>query len=162
MKEIILRNSTYKALVDDSDFDFVNQYKWYLSILEGLKYAVGNRPKLGSVMMHRLIMNCFDRSLEVDHIAKTEDTTLNNQRSNLRIVTRNDNKYNRLKTNSDTATSKFKGVSWDRARQAWKARFVHERKEYFLGRFKSEIDAAKAYNEFAKRHGSPCIIYNDV
>jgi hypothetical protein len=41
-------------------------------------------------------------------------------------------------------TSRFRGVSWDPQKQAYKARVYHEGKEVCLGHFDTEEDAAKA------------------
>ena len=50
-------------------------------------------------------------------------------------------------------TSKWKGVCWDKQRAKWAAKI--QRKDVgtvFLGRFKDEVDAAKAYNKAAREY----------
>lgn len=47
------------------------------------------------------------------------------------------------------STSKFKGVSWSPDRELWVAQISFENKRYPLGRFASEIEAAKAYDKKA-------------
>src|SRR3990167_2069342 len=60
MKNIPLTQGK-QTLVDDEDFDFLNQYKWFYH-KQG--YAV---RQSGSIRMHRLLMNTPKRQ-EVDHI----------------------------------------------------------------------------------------------
>ena len=51
-------------------------------------------------------------------------------------------------------SSMYKGVWFDNRRYAWKAAIQHEGKRKHIGRFSSELEAAKAYNEAALRlHG---------
>lgn len=49
-------------------------------------------------------------------------------------------------------TSKFHGVHFDSKSQLWHAQIMVDRKKHRLGRFKSEIDAAKAYDKFVIDH----------
>lgn len=42
--------------------------------------------------------------------------------------------------------SRFRGVYWLKEEQLWASRIKHIRKEYWLGRYVNEEDAAKAYN----------------
>lgn len=51
------------------------------------------------------------------------------------------------KTKKIKTTSKYKGVSWDKEAQKWKASLTKNYKKYNLGRYEDEIDAAKAYDK---------------
>ncbi len=46
--------------------------------------------------------------------------------------------------------SKYVGVSWEKDRQKWKAQIDIRNNKKNLGRFDSEIQAAKKYDEYAK------------
>ncbi len=48
--------------------------------------------------------------------------------------------------------SKFKGVTWDAEAQKWRAIIQRDGKVVRLGRFKTELEAAMAYNEYAIKH----------
>ncbi len=57
MKRIKLTQGKY-TLVDNEDFEWLNQFKWYLK--KG--YAIRNKPvdgngKRGTLFMHRVILN---------------------------------------------------------------------------------------------------------
>lgn len=120
------------AEVDNADFDRVKGINWSLR-----GNYVWNETK-GS--LHRFIMNC-PKSLEVDHINNQD--TLNHRRSNLRLCTKSQNMSNRR--SGSNSSSKFKGVVWDKSRGMWKVGITVNNKDHFIGRFKSEEEAAKAY-----------------
>ena len=76
------------AIVDDSDFELVSQYRWRghkaaRSLTVYARGAVDRKP----ILMHRLIMQP-EAGLHIDHI---DGNGLNNSRSNLRCVTQAEN-----------------------------------------------------------------------
>ena len=50
---------------------------------------------------------------------------------------------------SSKTSSKYKGVFWNKKMQKWRAQVRFEGKNYHLGYFTSEIEAALAYNTAA-------------
>jgi len=152
MKKIELTQNQY-ALVDDEDFDKLNQWKWYATYQPCVKsfYAVrhlrGNKnSKRQSILMHRIIMDT-PRNMQTDHI---NHDTLDNRKQNLRICTVGQNNSNRI--NHKNFTSKYKGVYSDKRNKnlRWIAQIRINTKAVYLGAFKSEIQAAKAYNKKAR------------
>ena len=86
--------------------------------------------------------------LQVDHI---NGDKLFNLRSNLRICTNQQN--NRNTKSRKGSSSKYKGVSWDARNKKWISQIcigngTHKK----IGRFVCEIEAAKAYDELAKKY----------
>ena len=143
MIKILLTQDKF-ALVDDEDFELISQYKWYAHRKTKRNYYAETTIKQKHILMHRLIMNAQD-SEEVDHI---NGDGLNNQRHNLRLCTRQQNAFNR-KSNKN---KKFKGIVWRSKRNKWEAYITIDGKYKFLGHFKIEIKAAKAYDIAAKKH----------
>jgi hypothetical protein len=78
---------------------------------------------------------------------------LNCQDGNLRVCTSSQNGMNRGKQSDNT--SGYKGVTWDKSKGKWQASIKVNQKTIFLGRFNNVIEAAKAYDEGAKKyHGA--------
>ena len=103
MKRISLTQGKF-ALVDDEDFDRLNQYNWHFD-----KYAMRGVSIPGSKRTKhiRMAQEILNTSEIVDH---KNGKRLNNQKNNLRIATEIQNLQNRRKTKSKV-TSKYKGVS---------------------------------------------------
>ncbi len=136
------------TIVDDEDFDRVNQYKWYcLKTQDGHKYAHAI-IHIKDRFMSRFIMNP-PKDMKVDHINRN---SLDNRKINLRICTNQQNIFNSDKRT--TNTSGYKGVIWEKLRGCWRSQIMLNGKFIYLGRFKDKIAAAKAYNKGAlKYHG---------
>ena len=75
----------------------------------------------------------------IDHINRTRD---DNTSGNLRIVTRQQNNFNKSNT---------KGYYWHKGRNKWKALITLNGKVTFLGYFVNEEDARAAYLEAKAR-----------
>jgi hypothetical protein len=113
MKEIKLTQGQV-ALVDDADYEWLNQYKWHAQWAEGTKsyYAVRSTSRLErtrqQISMHRQILGLeYGDPRTGDHIEPAE--TLNNQRSNLRIANTSEQGANKRRYANNTTG--FKGVS---------------------------------------------------
>lgn len=145
MKKIPLTQGKY-AIVDDDMFDYLNQWKWYAWKHGNTWYALrntGRKPNRSNERMHRVIMNAR-KTQEVDHI---NGDGLDNRRCNLRLCTRSQNMGN-VKAYKNSS-SRFKGVSWNKINKNWRAYIRVNGKMLNLGSFKSEIEAAKAYDNKA-------------
>ena len=151
------------ALVDDQDFGWLNQWKWYCGVsrkpTRTKYYAVRNTTLNGRrkwTAMHRVITNAAKGCL-VDH---ANGDGLDNRRANLRICTPAENLLNRRKTLG--TSSRYKGVSWNKQKQKWVA-YIHRHKDYIhLGSHDSECEAARVYDEAAQREFGPLALLNGV
>lgn len=148
MRTIKLVNSNCAALVDDDLFDYLSGFTWWEHTTRGCNLHAQTKINGVNISMHQLILPVPNSKLEVDH---KNGNGLDNQRINLRIVTRSQNNMNRFKQFSAT-TSKYKGVSWFKRDKCWRAYIVCKNVQMHLGYFKIEEEAARAYNEAAMKH----------
>jgi len=63
------------------------------------------------------------------------------------------NKFNPKQLRGLRKTSRFRGVYWNTAAGKWRARIWVNGKSVHLGNFLSELDAARAFDEYAIREG---------
>ena len=109
-----------------------------------------------SILMHRVILNP-PLDMECDHV---DGDGLNNTRGNLRLCTKSQNQQNKRKR--EGCSSQYKGVTWDKSRDKWGAKIFLQGKCYNLGRFNDEREAARTYNEAAKRMFGEFANLNDL
>lgn len=96
------------------------------------------------IYLHRLVSNC-QVELEVDHKNRNRQ---DNRAENLRICTTSQNRGN-IAVTSRNKTSRFKGVCKKPGRTSWLARGRVNGKQKLLGCFKTELEAAQCYNDWA-------------
>lgn len=146
MKRIPLTQGKF-TIVDDSDYKWLSKYKWHARKC-GIKYYAARKKcvngKWHTIYMHREIMNALP-NVETDHI---NCNSLNNTRSNLRICTSQQNKWNTSKQKRKKL-SKYKGVSYSKCLGKWNAYIQINSKQIHLGYYGDEDNAGKAYNKKA-------------
>jgi hypothetical protein len=145
MKRIPLTRGQF-ALVDDADFDSLNQWKWFATWDPCTHQFRAVRAKWSNgrshhFSMHRQIMR-FPEGRHIDHI---NSKTLDNRRSNLRICTPTENRRNQRRSSKNS--SGFKGA--DRHQGKWRARITVNYSSRHLGCFSSPVDAALVYDKAA-------------
>lgn len=136
------------AIVDKDDFEELSRHIWYCG---GDGYAARRETTYDEsgvrmtriVKMHRIIINA-PNDVEVDHINRNR---IDNRRSNLRLCTRSENATNRAR--QANSHGRFKGITFAKNANLWRARIHVHGKTIQLGYFQSDIDAARAYDRAA-------------
>ncbi len=137
------------TIVDPQDQD-LGQFKWS----SNERGRVIRKVEGTLVKLHKVVAERMGISSEVDH---ANGNTLDNRRSNLRAATRSENNSNRQKFSSGTPASKYKGVQFTHGK--WAASIQKDKERKWLGYFKHEDSAAKAYDIAAKElHGEFAVL----
>jgi len=146
MQPIPLSQGLYTK-VDDWNYDWLNQWKWYANKCGGGYRAQRNDIIDGKhviIRMHRQIMGTpFGK--DVDHI---DHDDLNNQEYNMRNCTHQQNQQNR----TPSSRAKYSGVVTIKNRPHIYARIKVNGVQIWLGKFKTVKEAAQAYDKAAKEH----------
>jgi len=141
--------------IDSEDLDKITSYKysWHLRWKNNTKsyYVVASEykgvsengnGKYKNVYMQRFLLHAPD-DMVVDHI---NGDTLDNRKSNLRLVSNANNLKNRGGKNSNN-TSGYRNVTWDKRNIKWVVQLQVDGKNKQLGRF-DDVDEA---GEFAAK-----------
>lgn len=154
-KEIPLTQGNV-ALVDDDDYEMLIEHKWHYT-----KQGYAGAYKKGTsatgsehLLMHREICRP-QKGFVVDHINMNK---LDNRKENLRVVTYQENCFNRLKIKGN---SRYKGVALTRSNR-WVASIWIGDTRVNLGSYEKEEDAAKAYNLGAIKYIGDVAYLNEV
>lgn len=150
VKEIELTQDQV-ALVDDWDYEHLNQYRWYANFdkRRGKYFArrnikiveiINGKPKSKWTVttMGRQIMKP-KKGMVVIYI---NHNTLDCRKKNLMVVTKRQSTQHRKR-----GSSKYTGVYWDKKREKFTVNVMYRGKLKFLGSFTDEKEAFKAYEK---------------
>lgn len=152
---IIITNKKEEVFIDIDDIEKVKNSTWYINGARH-KYAVA-KIKNKHVKLHRLIMNVLDmdyKTVQVDHI---NGNTLDNRKCNLRLVTPQQNSFNKSKNNF--GKNKHNGVHYMKDKCKWRAYITYNGKWIHIGMYETEDEAIitrikaeeKYYGEYRRK-----------
>lgn len=143
-----LQDSGISVLVDECDMDLLESRIWraYLPLRSHLTACAYNSltGKSRRIYLHRMIAERAYGTIPitkwVDHIDRNP---FNDQRSNLRIITPQENAMNK-----GPLSGRYKGVSFDNAHKRYRSVLTvdNHRKPINLGYWETPEEAAKAYD----------------
>jgi hypothetical protein len=153
--KVKIKGGYVDTIVDDEDYKWAKNYTWILigrgyAARQKYSHSIKGKSFYKKPYLHREIMNATTGQ-EIDHI---NGNKLDNRKENLRFCSRNNNMFNKHKQkskNGKPTTSIYKGVrkahpSTGMKTKQWIASITKNNKLYHIGYFKTEKDAALAYN----------------
>jgi len=140
-----------QVLVDDEINKLYGDVPFHASKVKEKFYARTSRtllPHSIRTYLHHLVIGLPSNKQWM--ICFKDGNTLNCQKENLQYIRKSDNtqKHSKLQTERKKS-SKYLGVSFRPAH--YKARIKFDGKTINIGEYKTEGEAAKAYNEYAKK-----------
>jgi len=146
MKKIKLTQDQW-VLVDDEDYERLNEHKWYASSHRSGNFYVQRGVSGTTSAMHREIMKA-NKGEQIDHI---NGNTLDNRKENLRLCSNQQNGMNRSKQRNNA--SGYKGVCYRKKHKdminelskPWVAQICRKT----IGVYKTKEEAARAYDQKA-------------
>lgn len=132
-----VRGEEVECLIDTDDLDLIREYTWCQNTWG---YAQTTKATCNpQVLMHVLIMNP-PPGMMVDHV---HQRTLDNRRSELRVVTPEVNGHNRSRRNT--------GIQWIENASMWRVRFMVSGKSIGFGCYRERTDAEAAANRIREK-----------
>ena len=145
-KKIPLQNGMF-AIVDDEDYERVNGFRWHIVIsgtktdLIVMRNAGVNGVNIKQILSYFILKKECTKG---DSIIYKNKDKLDNRRSNLEMISTKKSTY-RTKGHRNSS-SRYKGVSWHKRNKKWEARINKDYKPFYIGIYKDEDDAGRAYN----------------
>jgi len=165
-----------RAVVDDCDFEYLSRWKWHYGNGYAVRHTRRIHGKQKTVIMHRELSGA--KLGEVTH--HRDRDRLNDTRANLYIYrsigehtayhhtgrkASVEERRRRSKAHQGIkygGISIYFGISWHKARKKWRARIKRDGKEFHLGLFENEGEAAEAYNRKAQELFGDFACLNDI
>ena len=151
MKKIDISTNKYPntfALVDDEDFERVNQLGWYVNkggyVIHNQHYTKDHKRVYFSIRLSRFIMSA-PKGMIVDHI---NHDLLDNRKENLRICTQSENLMN-AKLRKDNSSG-VRGIYWIKDKKKYRVEIQKRNKVLFRKYFKTLEEAIQARKKAEK------------
>jgi hypothetical protein len=142
-------------LVDEADYERVKEFKWTLAEWHGRFRSVHyyrEDGKVKSFSLQRFLLKPPDGKV----VAFRNGDSLDCRRANLLICTRGEALRSQKGKRGRRQNTKYKGVyPSGRKKSPFKAVIAHNYRTYYLGSFKTEEEAGRAYDRKAKELQGP-------
>lgn len=155
--EIPKDNEIIEVLVDIDDYQKIKNRYWHTHWREDLNnhYVASNRyigvfngkVKSQTIYLHNYIMKP-PKGMVVDHI---NHNTIDNRKSNLRLVNMSDNAKNRKGRNINNTTG-YRNVSYDKTNKTYVVQLQINGKNKVFGRFKDVHEAGRVAREMREKY----------
>lgn len=151
MKQIELTHGL-QVIVDNTDYERMNQWNWYVMFAENKQKGKQNTPKIIREVGDEKIE--FGKELlyydhEKEYLTFRNHNRFDFRRENLLLVPIELAPYHKA---SDTnSSSKYKGVYYSKSKKRYVVSITEEGKTVYIGSSKNEEEAAILYNEYAKK-----------
>lgn len=155
MKRIPLTQGKF-ATVDNADYVYLRKYKWHTKTHNGTRHYAARQIKITgdrqiTVRMHRQILGLTNSPrVWVDH---KNGNGLDNRKCNIRKCSPAENARNCIgKNRVNRALRGITPLPADGRKMRWRAVIKVNWKPVHLGCFRTQKDAAHAYDEAAKKY----------
>lgn len=140
------------SVYDLADHETVKAHRWWVNAQGYVVTNVATPSGRELLRLSRALLElASDDPRRVDHIS---GDTLDNQRSNLRVVSHQANIAHQAIINN-RGTSRFRNVHWDKRAKQWAVRVKINYVDHYVGTFNTEDEAANAAATFRIKHGLP-------
>lgn len=127
------KGASQTILIDLEDLVKVKTYRWFVD-----QKGYVRSSKL------RKFLHCHILNYPLKQIDHKNSDKLDNRRSNLRLVTNQQNSWNKPKANRNSRSG-YKGVTYNKRDNNWRSVLSLNGKRYELGRYDTPLEAHKAY-----------------
>ncbi len=147
MKKVKLTNGGH-TLVNNEDYKLISRYRWLASESQKGRFYV-KRTTRPQIYLHRFLLSP-PREKFTDHI---NGNTLDNRRSNLRVVSKYQNTLNKkIHKNNKSGYKGVVRINYTKRVKEWVARITVKGKQIYLGYYRTPEEAALAYDDGAKKY----------